>query len=137
MKIEDLRKEWHEAAREGDYRRAAAAHAVFTHMEKLESAAANLARRMNELVENLRTNGADASVNSLGEVQSLGLEVDRECALLDMARSQYREEARATEPTPAEQGEAAARQEAATRKPKTYAAHDRKGRPIRVTIPEE
>jgi hypothetical protein len=38
--------------------------------------------------------------------------------------------------TPAEQGEAAGRKEAAIRKPKTHPAHDRKGREIRVTIPE-
>lgn len=33
--------------------------------------------------------------------------------------------------------EAAGRKEAAIRKPKTYRAHERKGRPIRVTIPED
>jgi hypothetical protein len=40
------------------------------------------------------------------------------------------------EPRPAQQAAQAGRQEAATSKPKTYRARDRKGRKIRVTIPE-
>lgn len=124
MTTEDLKNEEMAAYEQNDYTRAANAHRVAKHHEYLLRAASNLARRMNELVENLNANGADASINGLGEVQSLGHEVDRECALLDAAKEVWREGMAerlriadaASQPTPAAQGAAAARQQAANRK---------------------
>lgn len=50
---------------------------------KLHDDAAILARRMNNLMSQLRQGGM---INSLGEVQSLGDEIDRTCALLHAAK---------------------------------------------------
>jgi hypothetical protein len=41
-----------------------------------------LAERLTRSAADLRARGADASVNTLGEVQGQGLDVDRLCALL-------------------------------------------------------
>ena len=45
-----------------------------------------LAERMTRLAARLQAEGTDASVNELGEVQGLGADVDRLCALLHAAR---------------------------------------------------
>ncbi len=45
-----------------------------------------LAERMTKLAARLREEGPAASVNELGEVQGLGADVDRLCALLHAAR---------------------------------------------------
>jgi hypothetical protein len=45
-----------------------------------------LAERMTRLAARLGSEGVDASVNELGEVQGLGADVDRLCALLHAAR---------------------------------------------------
>jgi hypothetical protein len=45
-----------------------------------------LAERMTRLAGRLQAEGASASVNELGEVQGLGADVDRLCALLHAAR---------------------------------------------------
>jgi hypothetical protein len=77
-----------------------------------------------------------------GTVQRAGSEVDRLCGELGTAIDALRRlqcdraDSEQQEPTPAEQAEAAGRQEAASR-PKTYRAYDRKGRQVRVTIAGE
>ena len=45
-----------------------------------------LAERMTRLAARLQAEGTGASVNELGEVQGLGADVDRLCALLHAAR---------------------------------------------------
>jgi hypothetical protein len=45
-----------------------------------------LAERMTRLAARLGSEGANVSVNELGEVQGLGADVDRLCALLHGAR---------------------------------------------------
>jgi len=45
-----------------------------------------LADRMAMLADRLEHEGVDRSVNELGEVQGLGADVDRSCALLHAAR---------------------------------------------------
>jgi len=54
---------------------------------ELVDKASYLAERMTRLAERLRREGVDASINELGEVQGLGADVDRLCALLHAARS--------------------------------------------------
>ncbi|HEY1697935.1 MAG TPA: hypothetical protein VGG39_37505 [Polyangiaceae bacterium] len=53
---------------------------------ELVDKATYLAERMTRLAERLGREGVDASVNELGEVQCLGADVDRLCALLHAAR---------------------------------------------------
>ncbi|MGH7296530.1 MAG: hypothetical protein ACRELB_16450 [Polyangiaceae bacterium] len=53
---------------------------------ELVDKATYLAERMTRLAARLREEGVDASVNELGEVQGLGADVDRLCALLHAAR---------------------------------------------------
>ncbi len=54
--------------------------------ELLVTTASSLADRMTRLAERLERDGVVASVNELGEVQGLGANVDRLCALLDATR---------------------------------------------------
>ena len=54
--------------------------------EALADKASYLAERMTRLAARLGSEGANASVNELGEVQGLGADVDRLCALLHAAR---------------------------------------------------
>jgi hypothetical protein len=52
----------------------------------LTDKARSLAERMTRLAARLQAEGTSASVNELGEVQGLGADVDRLCALLHAAR---------------------------------------------------
>lgn len=62
---------------------------VRRHHEELVDKASYLAERMTKLVARLREEGTAASVNELGEVQGLGADVDRLCALLHSARGAH------------------------------------------------
>lgn len=53
--------------------------------ESLTCRARELADRMARLAVRLERDGVNASINELGEVQCLGPEIDRECALLRAA----------------------------------------------------
>ena len=63
-----------------------AERAVVRAHEMLVDKVGYLGERMTRLAACLGTEGADASVNELGEVQGLGSDVDRLCALLHAAR---------------------------------------------------
>ncbi len=145
MNLKAIRSLEREAWNSGDEELAAVTYTIARRIEKLTEAARQLSRNMERLARDLEANGADACVNSLGEVQIAGLEVDRECALFDVARSTLRDaiKRRGNRTTTERPSEPAAntRQQAAT--PAAQASdegkhyvHDRKGRRIRVTIPE-
>ena len=63
-----------------------AERAVVRAHEALADKANYLAERMTRLAARLGSEGANVSVNELGEVQGLGADVDRLCALLHAAR---------------------------------------------------
>ncbi len=63
-----------------------AERAVVRAHEALADKASYLAERMTRLAARLGSEGGNASVNELGEVQGLGADVDRLCALLHAAR---------------------------------------------------
>lgn len=63
-----------------------AERAVVRAHEMLAEKVSYLGERMTRLASRLGSEGADASVNELGEVQGLGADVDRLCALLHAAR---------------------------------------------------
>jgi hypothetical protein len=63
-----------------------AERAVVRAHEALADKASYLAERMTRLAARLGSEGASASINELGEVQGLGSDVDRLCALLHAAR---------------------------------------------------
>jgi len=63
-----------------------AERAVVRAHEALADRANYLAERMTRLAARLESEGANVSVNELGEVQGLGADVDRLCALLHAAR---------------------------------------------------
>lgn len=139
-----------EAWKADDWQLAAGIQRVLDKMNALVDSASRVRDRLARLVEGFTTEGVALdcigySVNTIGEIQGSGSEVDRLCGELGMALDILKEvkhdRADATKaehvPTPAGLGEAAARQDTANKKPKTYATHDRKGRKIRVTIPED
>jgi hypothetical protein len=63
-----------------------AERAVVRAHETLTDKVSYLAERMTRLAARLGSVGTGASVNELGEVQGLGSDVDRLCALLHAAR---------------------------------------------------
>jgi hypothetical protein len=60
--------------------------AVVRAHEALTDKVSYLADRMTRLAGRLATDGVEATVNELGEVQGLGADIDRLCALLHAAR---------------------------------------------------
>lgn len=67
-----------------------AEYGVKSTLEALERAARSLVERMEQLADRTLTlrEGGSSSINSLGEVQSYGSEVDRLCAVYDEKKLQ-------------------------------------------------
>lgn len=156
MKRKELEALRTEAWKNNDWQLASRVQMILNKMGSLVDAATAVSDRLTRLIDGLANEGVlldlnapGHSFNTLGEVQAGGSDIDRLCGELGMAidllkelKQERADAARPNEPTPAELGEAAARQEAArnerrTSRLKTYPAHDRHGRPIRVTIPKD
>ncbi len=149
-----------------DWQMASRVQTVLNKLDALTTAATTVRDRLTRLVDGLTNEGVlldldqpGHSFNTLGEIQAGGSECDRLCGELGMAIDFLKEVIQDRKPTPAEQGEAAGRQEAETNRrlneqanrqveaararkrakttAKTYPVTDAKGRTIRVTIPED